>query len=378
MAPSKIRNKAVTENFSKIGQGCMGVGGEFSRDYSKEKEQIVAISVGIDLGMTFLDTAEVYGDGLSEEIIGKVANGKRESLFISTKFSPENSSYNEVLKAADRSLSRLKTDYIDLYQPHWPNPKVPIEETFAALNLLQTKGKIRNIGVSNFSKKEMIAAQENCSNGNLFGNQVEYNLFDRFIENNLLPFCKANGSFVIAYSPLDKGRSANLDQRNNTLTKIANKYNKSTSQIALNWLISQGSVIVIPKSTNPLHIKENALAGSFQIDIADLELISEVCSSQPQLVSPRKIKVSLEGEGNRSVYQTVEEAKMNILGLSPSPIQLAEDIANEEPIKPVRVKPSKNTNGGFDFELIEGRLRYWAWVIAFNWEKEIPVYVRYD
>jgi diketogulonate reductase-like aldo/keto reductase len=368
----------LSEFKSKIGQGCMGLGGEFTRDYSNEKEQIAAISLGIELGLTFLDTAEVYGDGLSEEMIGKIARGQRESIFISTKFSPENSSFRSVLDAADRSLKRLGTDYIDLYQPHWPNPNVAIEETFEALNLLQIKGKIRNIGVSNFSKKEMISTEVNFIQGSLFSNQVEYNLFDRFIENDILPYCEKNGVYVIAYSPLDKGRSASFDKRHEILNEMANKYEKTTSQIALNWLISRGSVIVIPKSSNPIHIRENAAAGNFQLEVSDLEKIGEVCSAQPILISPRSIKVSLKGEGNRLVYQTIEEAIKNDLGLSPSPIELAEDIVNGEPVKPVRVKPLKESIDGIDFELIEGRLRYWAWVIAFKWEKDIPVYVRYD
>jgi len=363
---------------SLIGQGCMGLGGEFTRDYSKEKEQIAAISLGIELGSTFLDTAEVYSDGLSEEIIGKIARGRRESLFISTKFSPENSSFKAVLKAADRSLRRLGTDYIDLYQPHWPNPNVSLEETFEALNLLQSKGKIRNIGVSNFSKKEMISTEANLEQSSLLSNQVEYNLYDIIIEKDILHYCKKNGVFIIAYSPLDKGRSASLDKRHEILTEMAHKYEKTTSQIALNWLISQGSVIVIPKATNPMHVRENATAGSFQIEIADLEIIGKVCSAQPKLISTRNIKVSLDGEGNRSVYQTIGEAINNELGLSPSPIELAEDIVNGEPVKPVRVRPLKESEDGVEFELIEGRLRYWAWVIAFNWEKDIPVYVRYD
>ncbi len=368
----------MSEFKSKIGQGCMGLGGEFTRDYSYEKEQIAAILLGIELGSTFLDTAEIYSDGLSEELIGKIARGRRESLFISTKFSPENSSFKAVLDAADRSLKRLGTDYIDLYQPHWPNPNVPIEETFEALNLLQSKGKIRNIGVSNFSKKEMVSTEANLVQSSLFSNQVEYNLFDRFIEGDILPYCKKNGIYIIAYSPLDKGRSATFDKRLEVLNEMAQKYEKTASQIALNWLISQGPVIVIPKSTNLIHVKENATAGSFQLDIADLEIIGKVCSAQPKLISTRNIKVSLEGEGNRSVYQTIDEAINNDLGLSPSPIELAKDIVNGEPVKPVRVRPLKEPQENIEFELIEGRLRYWAWVIAYNWEKDIPVYVRYE
>lgn len=363
---------------SRIGQGCMGVGGEFTRDYSRVDEQLEAVSLGIELGMTILDTAEVYSAGLSEEIIGRAVKGKRDSVFISTKFSPENATYHEVLKAADRSLFRMKTDYIDLYQPHWPNPNVPIVETMRALKELQDQGKILHIGVSNFSLKEMISAQACLPGQTVFSNQVEYNLFDRYIENDILPFCKNNSSYVMAYSPLDKGRSAKIDKRIEVLSKIAEKYEKTSSQVALNWLMSQGPVIVIPKSTNPVHIRLNASAGSFQLEAEDIKVIDKVCSALPEMISPKRIRVSLEGEGNRPVYQTIEEALKNELELSPSPSQLADDILSEEPIKPVRVRRLANSGSGFDFELIEGRLRYWAWVIAFKWEKEIACYVRYD
>ena len=363
---------------SRIGQGCMGIGGEFTRDYSRVDEQLEAVSLGIELGMTILDTAEVYSAGLSEEIIGKAVKGKRDSVFISTKFSPENATYHEVLKAADRSLFRMKTDYIDLYQPHWPNPNVPIVETMRALKELQDQGKILHIGVSNFSLKEMISAQACLPGQTVFSNQVEYNLFDRYIENDVLPFCKNNSSYVMAYSPLDKGRSAKIDKRIEVLSKIAEKYEKTSSQVALNWLMSQGPVIVIPKSTNPVHIRLNASAGSFQLEAEDIKVIDKVCSALPEMISPKRIRVSLEGEGNRPVYQTIEEALKNELELSPSPSQLADDILSEEPIKPVRVRRLANSGSGFDFELIEGRLRYWAWVIAFKWEKEIACYVRYD
>jgi len=356
----------------------MGIGGEFTRDYSRVDEQLEAISLGIELGMVILDTAEVYSAGLSEEIIGKAVKGKRDSVFISTKFSPENATYDEVLKAADRSLFRMKTDYIDLYQPHWPNQNVPIVETMSALKELQDQGKILHIGVSNFSLKEMISAQACLPGQTVFSNQVEYNLFDRYIENDILPFCKNNSSYVMAYSPLDKGRSAKIDKRIEVLSKIAEKYEKTSSQVALNWLMSQGPVIVIPKSTNPVHIRLNASAGSFQLEAEDIKVIDKVCSALPEMISPKRIRVSLEGEGNRPVYQTIEEALKNELELSPSPSQLADDILSEEPIKPVRVRRLANSGSGFDFELIEGRLRYWAWVIAFKWEKEIACYVRYD
>ena len=189
----------------KLGQGCMGIGGEFTREVNNDVDYISALRLGVDLGLTFLDTAEVYGGGHSEELIGRAIRGIRSKVFIASKFSPENSSYKNVLEAAERSLTRLKTEYLDLYQVHWPNPKIPVCETMAALEKLVQDGKILNIGVSNFSKLQMIEAQQCLVTTKIISNQVEYNLFDRFIENDIYPHCMSNNSTLIAYSPLEKG-----------------------------------------------------------------------------------------------------------------------------------------------------------------------------
>jgi len=364
--------------FSLIGQGCMGIGGEFERDNTRQLDHVRALQYGIDLGLNFLDTAEIYSDGYSEELVGRAVRGKRDSVFISTKFSPENSSYEGVLKAAEGSLRRLNTDYIDLYQAHWPNPKISVAETMAAMEKLLVDGKIRQIGLSNFSKREMVAAQSHLMTSKIFSNQLEYNLFDRFIEQEIMPHCLSENAYVIAYSPLDKGRTTDGDERRKLLLEIGVKYQKTPSQIALNWIISRKSVLAIPKSTNLKHIRENAEAAGFLLSDDDRDAIDRVCTAEPILILPHTIRVSVSGEGGRSVYQTIEEARRNHLNLSPSPTELAEFIRLGEPTKPVRVIPAKDTDGSIEYDLIEGRLRYWAWVLAFNGEKAVPAYVRYD
>ncbi len=373
----KYYKLATGEELPLIGQGCMGVGGEFSKDLSQRKSHMAALELGIDLGMTFLDTAEVYAAGHSEEIVGEVAFGKRDKLFIATKFSPENHRYNQVIHAAERSLQRLKTDYIDLYQIHWPNLTIPIGETIRAMEDLVDSGKVRYIGVCNFSKREMRAAQLALGKHKIMSNQVEYNLFDRFIEGSVLPYCQSEQAIVIAYSPLDRGRTTDGDARKKLLADLAIKYQRTPSQIALNWLTSQRSVVVIPKSVNLEHIRQNAAAVDFNLETEDKALIDRICSSVPDWVSPDHISVSLEGEGNRKVYQSREEAISNSLGMSPSPLELAEDIRKGEPVKPVRLIPSKNPSGVISYDLVEGRLRYWAWVIAFDGKEPVPSYIRY-
>jgi diketogulonate reductase-like aldo/keto reductase len=368
--------EAGSLSIPRIGQGCMGIGGEFSKDSSQSEQHIAALELGIELGMTFLDTAEVYAAGYSEEIVGKVARGKRDKLFIATKFSPENHEYDNVIQSAEKSLRRLQTDYIDLYQIHWPNPKVPISETIQAMEDLVDSGKVRYLGLCNFSSREMSAAQSTLGKHKIVSNQVEYNLFDRFVEGSILPYCQSEEAFIIAYSPLDKGRTTDGDVRRKLLKELAVKYDRTPPQIALNWLTSQPSVVAIPKSINLQHIRQNAASVDFELKAEDKELINRICSSEPDWVDPDHIRVSLEGEGNRKVYQTREEALANALGMSPSPLELAEFIREGEPIKPVRLIPSKNPSGRFSYDLIEGRLRYWAWVIAFDGKEPVPSYIR--
>lgn len=374
---SEIANKKFL-GISKVGQGCMGIGGEFERDETQQLDHVRALQYGIDLGLNFLDTAEIYSAGYSEELVGRAIKGKRDSVFVATKFSPENSSYEGVLKAAEGSLRRLNTDYIDLYQAHWPNPKISMVETMAGLEKLLTDGKIRHIGLSNFSKREMVAAQSHLGANRIFSNQLEYNLFDRFIEQEIAPHCLSENAYVIAYSPLDKGRTTDGDERRKLLLAMGVKYEKTPSQIALNWIISQKSFLAIPKSTNLKHIRENAEAADFSLSTEDRDAISRVCTAEPIFIPPQAIRVSVSGEGHRSVYQTIEEARRNHLNLSPSPTELAEFIRLGEPTKPVRVIPTKEADGNIEYDLVEGRLRYWAWVLAFNGEKAVPAYVRYD
>ncbi|MFM1986739.1 MAG: hypothetical protein RIS18_956 [Actinomycetota bacterium] len=363
--------------FFPIGQGCMGIGGQLQAEKVDEQQQIRAIRFGIDRGLTFLDTAEVYAEGYSEIILGKAIQGIRDKVFLATKFSPENNGYSEVIAAAEGSLRRLGTDYIDLYQAHWPNPRVPIYETMSALAELVSSGKVKHVGISNFSKREMIEAQEILPSQKIYSNQLEYNLFDRFVEYEILSYCKQINSLLIAYSPLDRGRNGNSHPANELLSELSKKYDKTNSQLSLNWLVSRGNVVPIPKATNLKHIEENASSLDFQISSEDIDRINNAFDSNPQLIPTNEINVSVSGEGGRKVYRSKTEAIENKLGLSPSPLELAEFIRAGDLTKPVRLVKRIDKAKGLKYDLIEGRLRYWAWVLAFNGEKPVPAYVRY-
>lgn len=352
-----------------IGQG-MG-------DYSWDESHIDVLRTGIDLGMNFIDTAESYDRGRSEEIIGKAIKGIREKVIIGTKIAPKHHSEKDVLKAAEGSLRRLQTDYIDLYQIHWPNPTFPLKDTVAALERLVKEEKVRFIGVGNFYLRELQEARFALQSEIMVSLQTEYNLFDRMIEDGILPYCKRNNILIIAYSPLDQGRITDGKERKNLLEKIAKKHGKTPAQIALRWLISKPPVVVIPKAKNLKHLRENASSADFNLEKDEIDEIDKVFKRQIVRVLPDRIRISTQGQGNKRVYQTIEEALENKLCFVPSPVELSKSLVKDEVIKPVRLIRTLDKTGRYDYDLVEGRVRYWAWVIAYG-NMPIPAYIRED
>ncbi len=335
----------------------IGQGGSFQDGYS-ESECVNAIRMGIDLGMTLIDTAEIYDDGHSEEIIGKAISGCRDNVILATKFSPENSSYDSILKSAEGSLRRLKLDYIDIYQVHWPNPSIPLEETMRALVHLQDSGKIAHIGLCNFSKSKIIKAHEYAES--IFSHEIEYQLFDRFIEQNILKHCLSEDLVVMAYSPLNQGK---IPFGHETLESLADQYGKSVQQIMLNWIVCKG-VIPIPKAILPEHIKANAESADFKLDKSDVDMLDDVFAEKTIYVNAEDV--------SDHVYKNKEDAVLNGLDLIPGPMELSKDLlkSNGE-MKPIRVR--YNSKGKYD--LAYGRVRYWAWFFAYGNTKPVPAYV---
>ena len=240
-------------------------------------ESVRALKAGIKLGMNFVDTAEIYG---TEETVGETI--KNEEVFVATKVSPQHFRYNDIIKACNNSLKRLGVKTIDIYQLHWPNPIIPISETMRAMETLVEQGKIRYIGVSNFSVKQTKKAQESLKKNEIVSNQVEYSPFVRNIEKNILPFCEKEKITVIAYSPFNRGH---LFERNPEIKKvlevIAKKYNKTVAQVALNWLTSKKAIVAIPKAANIRHVKENAESTDFKLKKKDIEIIDKASSGFP-------------------------------------------------------------------------------------------------
>ncbi|MEM2940933.1 MAG: aldo/keto reductase [Thermoproteota archaeon] len=231
-----------------------------------------ALRKGIELGINFIDTAEIYQ---TENLVGEaIREFRRDELFIATKVWLTNLHYPSVLKAAERSLRRLGCSYIDLYQIHWPNPRVPIEETMRAMSRLVDEGKVRHVGVSNFSLEQLKKAQEALSNHEIVSNQVEYSLAVRRIERDLLPYCEENSIAIMAYRPLAHGALSKPSGRLKPIVEeVSRKYGgKTPAQIALNWLITKSRMIFpIPRASKPERVVENTGAADWRLSKEDME-----------------------------------------------------------------------------------------------------------
>jgi diketogulonate reductase-like aldo/keto reductase len=230
------------------------------------------LRAGIEHGSFLIDTAESYS---TEEIVGKAIRGIRDRVFLATKVAPRHFRQRDLIAAAEGSLVRLGTEYIDLYQLHWPNYMVPIEETVGAMEQLAAAGKVRFVGVSNFSVAELKTAQAATSKFKIVSNQVRYSLIERTVEKGLLQYCQLNDITVIAYSPLgqtlDRVRAHDPGR---VLEQVATASGKTCAQVALNWLIAKQNVLAIPRSSRICHVVGNCEASGWRLSDVDYHALS--------------------------------------------------------------------------------------------------------
>jgi diketogulonate reductase-like aldo/keto reductase len=238
---------------SVIGQGTWDIEG--SGDAGKCA--IDALRTGIDLGLTHIDTAEMYGSGRAEELTGKAIAGRRDQVFLVGKVLPSNASFDGTLRACERSLQRLGTDHLDLYLLHWES-SYPIEETMRAMEHLIDQGQIRFAGVSNFDVDQVKAAQAALRHHRLASNQVLYHLRERGIERKLIPYCAAQQIAVVAYTPFGRDQFRADSRGGAVLAGIAQRHGRTVRQVVLNFLTRFDHVFTIPKAGNPEHTRENA------------------------------------------------------------------------------------------------------------------------
>ena len=239
-----------------LGKGTWRMG-ENRRSFDDEEK---ALRHGLSLGLSLIDTAEMYGEGGAEEVVGKAIAGKRSDVFLVSKVYPHNASSKGAVAACERSLKRLNTDYIDLYLLHWRGSE-PLADTLEAFEILKQAGKIRDYGVSNFDVDDMEEAFQLPMGKQIVTNQILYNLGRRGVEHDLLPWCKQQNVVVMAYSPIEQGRLLG----NKTLEKVGKEKGVSGAQVAIAWLLHQESIIVIPKSSRLEHIEQNVAAQSIKL-----------------------------------------------------------------------------------------------------------------
>lgn len=252
-----------------IGQGTWRMG----ESVRQRRHEVEALRRGLDLGMTHIDTAEMYGGGTAEEIVAEAIRGfDRSRIFLASKVLPQNASYDGTIRAAEQSLKRLRTDYLDLYLLHWPG-RHPIGETMRAMEDLIDAGKIRFIGVSNFDVDEMREAAASLSRERIACNQVLYNLTHRGIELDLIPYCRKIGAAIVGYTPF--GGMPRRGAAFRTLERIAAEHGATTRQVVLRFLTRLDGVFAIPKASRPSHVRENAAAGDFTLYRTALDAIAE-------------------------------------------------------------------------------------------------------
>jgi diketogulonate reductase-like aldo/keto reductase len=223
----------------------------------------------LDLGLSLIDTAEMYGDGAAEKVVGEAIAGRRDNVFLVSKVLPSHATHAQTIAACERSLRRLKTDRLDLYLLHW-RESVPLQETIGAFESLVRDGKIRSWGVSNFDLEDMEELSELRGGNHVQTNQVLYNLTRRGIEYDLLPWCKEHAIPIMAYSPVEQGRL--LDHH--ALQRIAQQHRATPAQVALAWVLREDGVIAIPKASDVKHVTENRKAVEIRLtneDVAALD-----------------------------------------------------------------------------------------------------------
>jgi len=245
------------EKVSALGQGTWYMG----EDRSARKAEVAALQLGLDLGLTLIDTAEMYAEGGAEEVVGEALAGRREQAFLVSKVYPHNASRQGAIAACERSLRRLKTDRIDLYLLHWRGP-YPLAETVEAFEALQRAGKIRHWGVSNLNLADMQELWQVPGGSGCVVNQLLYNLGRRGIEWDLLPWLRQQGVLTMAYSPIEQGR---LPQQAG-LQAYARRHGMTAAQAALAWLLAQDGVLAIPKTTRLARVRENAAVRDLVLD----------------------------------------------------------------------------------------------------------------
>lgn len=270
------RRRLAGRDVPVIGQGT------WEMERAGHARAVAALRLGLDLGLTHVDTAEMYGNGEVEEIVGEAIGSRRDDVFLVSKVLPSNASRAGTVAASERSLRRLRTDRLDLYLLHWRDGE-RLPEAVAAFEALQRAGKIRAWGVSNFDVPDLEEALALAGPGAIACNQVLYHLEERAIEHAVIPWCEAHGVAVVAYSPFGSGRFPSpLGRGGKALAGVAARHGATPRQVGLAFLSRRESVLTIPKAARLEHVRDNAAAGALVLDASDLATLEAAFPLQPR------------------------------------------------------------------------------------------------
>lgn len=358
----KISIKGGTLNFSILG---LGTGTGFNKKSGKSKKDLLrAFDSAKDAGINWIDTAESYANGYAESLIGQYLKTNSNSFYIASKFSPLNASKKLLKKACESSLRRLNIDCIDLYQIHWMNHSVSINETLDTLMELKKDGKINAVGVCNFNLSDLNA----CKGYEISSNQIEFNLFNRAAEDSLLEFHQDNFINSIAYSPFEGIKLLSRSKKEKLLIDLQKKYSSSFYRIALSFLLSYKNMLVTYSSTNQEHINENSTLINLTFD--EISKIKKIFQSNIYYIDPNDVKIK------DNMYDSFDKATENKLLYFPDVEMLSQEYLLNSYFKPIKVIKIKDKK--YKYELKGGMMRYWGWVKAFTSNKPILAQVIND
>jgi aryl-alcohol dehydrogenase-like predicted oxidoreductase len=360
-----IKIPEIDQEVSRLALGVNKTGNKNSSSISEERKRIYFYHKAMSLGINLFDTAELYGGGYSEEILGKALADRRSSALICSKFNARNSKKNKLKKSLEYSLKRLGTDYIDFYVAHWPNPNVPIEDIVESLNEFKKEGKIRAFGLSNAVYGEVNEFRVK-NNNNFFIVENEYNIVERSVEKKILPMCYDNNCLFMAYSPLVQGRRFSDNKEINELNK---KYSCTTQQLMLYWT-NRKEIVSIVRTFNTEHLQDNVGTLNMKVDPADIKILENIFNTKKAIVDIADIEID-----NRC-YSNVSDAIENKKDLIPSPLLLSERIRSNYKLPPLRVTKVNDKYRILDDFYSAEIKKYWASKIC-N-EDKIEVYIFND
>ena len=350
------------QKIKRIGFG-FGFGGTDANSSTYKKKHKLALQYFIkNLKGNFLDTSIIYGEGQSERIIGNLKSNLKDQIFISTKVSPENLSYEKFIESSLESIENLKIKKLDLIQPHWPNYDIDNDQIIEAFRYLKKNKKVRYFGLSNYDLKDIRYFKSKLKKDFRFI-QEEYSLRNREIETKI-EYCERNNLNIVGYSPLSSGNILLDEKEKKIFSEISQKKNKPTTSIILNFMLSRSkNLILIPHTSNINHLKQNMSASKFSLDNKSIKILDKTFKNKYISIPLNKVNYL---DKNYKKIQSLNDAITNKAKLVPSPKSLANILKKGHKLKPIKLIKKKNI-----YSIKEGRLRFWAHIIAFGKNKKI-------